>query len=109
MATVVVGFMIVGVAGKILYEGLIELSEHSADRESIQAIEDALSAEGEISGWHALRTRKVGGELFVDVHILVDPALSVQRSHDISIRLEEKVRTKLPHPVNILVHIEPDL
>jgi cation diffusion facilitator family transporter len=109
VATVVVGFMIMGVAGKILYDGLIELTEHSADRESIQAIEGVLSREGEISGWHALRTRKVGGELFVDVHILVDPALSVQKSHEISVKLEEKVRTKLPHPVNILVHIEPDI
>jgi cation diffusion facilitator family transporter len=108
VATVIVGFMIIGVGGKILFDGLIELSEHSADRESIQKIEDVLSKEADISSWHALRTRKLGAELFIDVHVLVDPALSVQKSHDISTKIEEKIKKELSNPSNILVHIEPD-
>ena len=36
VATIIVGLMIIGVAGKILYEGLIEITEQSADKESIQ-------------------------------------------------------------------------
>ncbi len=109
MATIVVGFMIIGVAGKILFDGLIELSEHSADNESIQKIEDVLSREAGISSWHALRTRKLGPELFIDVHVLVDPALSVQKSHDISMEIEGKIKKELSKPSNILVHIEPDV
>lgn len=109
VATIVVGFMIIGVAGKILFDGLIELSEHSADSESIQKIEDVLSKETGISSWHALRTRKLGAELFIDVHVLVDPALSVQKSHDISMEIEAKIKKELSNPSNILVHIEPDI
>jgi len=109
MATIVVGFMIIGVAGKILFDGLIELSEHSADSESIQKIEDVLSKEADISSWHALRTRKLGAELFIDVHVLVDPALSVQKSHDISMKIEGEIKKELSNPSNILVHIEPDI
>ena len=109
VATIVVGFMIIGVAGKILFDSLIELSEHSADSESIQKIENVLSKEADISSWHALRTRKLGAELFIDVHLLVDPALSVQKSHDISVKIEGKIKKELSKPSNILVHIEPDL
>jgi len=109
VATIVVGFMIIGVAGKILFDGLIELSEHSADSESIQKIEDVLSKEEGISSWHALRTRKLGAELFIDVHVLVDPALSVQKSHDISMEIEAKIKKELSNPSNILVHVEPDI
>ena len=109
VATIVVGFMIIGVAGKILFDSLIELSEHSADSESVQKIENVLSKEADISSWHALRTRKLGAELFVDVHLLVDPALSVQKSHDISIKIEGKIKKELSKPSNILVHIEPDI
>ena len=109
VATIVVGFMIMGVAGKIFIDGLIELSEHSADGESIQKIEMVLSKEADISSWHALRTRKVGSELFIDVHVLVDPALSVQKSHDISVKIEGKIKKELSRPSNILVHIEPDI
>jgi len=109
VATIIVGFMIIGVAGKILFDSFIELSEHSVDSESIQKIENVLSKETEISSWHALRTRKLGAELFIDVHVLVDPAWSVQKSHDISMKIEGKIKKELSKPSNILVHIEPDL
>jgi cation diffusion facilitator family transporter len=109
VAAIVVGFMIMGVAGKIFFEGLVELSEHAADSESIQKIEGVLSEEKGVSSWHALRTRKLGAELLVDVHVLVDPDLSVLESHDISERIEKKVKEKLSKPVNVLVHIEPDI
>lgn len=107
-ATVVVAFMIIGVAGKIFSDGIIELSEHSADRKSIRKVEKVLSEETEISGWHALRTRKLGGELFADVHILVDPGLSVSRGHEICEKIEEKIKKELSRPVNVLIHIEPE-
>lgn len=107
VATVVVGLMIVGVAGKILHEGLIEITEHSADKESIETISKTLSEEKEVLDWHALRTRRVGGELFVDLHLLVDPEMSVRASHVICERIEEKIDRELAKPVNVLIHIEP--
>ena len=107
VATVVVGLMIVGVAGKILHEGLIEITEHSADKESIETISKTLSEEKEVLDWHALRTRRVGGELFVDLHLLVDPEMSVRASHVICERVEEKIDRELAKPVNVLIHIEP--
>jgi cation diffusion facilitator family transporter len=108
-AAIVVGFMIIAVAGKIFFEGLLELSEHSADNESIREIEKVLSNEMNIADWHALRTRKLGGELIVDCHVLVDPALTVKESHEISMKLEQEIQEKLSRPVNVLVHIEPDM
>lgn len=107
VATIVVGLMIVGVAGKILYEGLIELTEHSADKRSIEKIHKILSAEHGVLDWHALRTRRVGGELFVDLHLLVDPEISVRESHLICERVEETIERLLKKPVNVLTHCEP--
>ncbi len=108
LATIVVGFMICGVGAKIFYECVIELAETSADKESLQTISEILSEQTDIAAWHELRSRKMGGELFLDVHICVDPGLSVQKGHDISHRLESDIRKKLSKPVNVLVHIEPD-
>jgi cation diffusion facilitator family transporter len=107
VATIVVGLMIIGVAGKILYEGLIEITEHSADKESIDKISKILSAEPEVLDWHALRTRRVGGELFIDLHLLVDPEISVRDSHVICERVEKEIEKVLKKPVNVLIHIEP--
>lgn len=107
VATIAVGLMIIGVAGKILYDGLIELSEHAADKESIQKIKDVLNRENEVFDWHALRTRKVGGELFVDVHLVVDPEISVRESHEICSKVEKKMHEELTKPANILIHCDP--
>jgi len=109
VATIIVGLMIIGVAGKILYEGLIEITEHSADKESIEKISKILSEEPEVLDWHALRTRKVGGELFIDLHLLVDPEISVRDSHVICERVEDRIEKELKKPVNVLIHIEPYL
>ena len=107
VAAIVVGLMIIGVAGKILYEGLIEITEHSADKESIETINHILSGELGVLDWHALRTRKVGGELFIDLHLLVDPGICVRDSHVICERVEDRIEKELKKPVNVLIHIEP--
>jgi cation diffusion facilitator family transporter len=107
-ATIVVGFMILGVGLKILYEGLVELTEHSADKDSLEIIKKTLSADSDICGWHALRSRKFGGELFVDLHILVDSRLTVLQGHDISLKIEQHIQSELSNPVNVLIHIDPD-
>ena len=107
-AALAVGFMIAGVAVKILYENLMELSEHAIDRLSVRTIERILDNEEEVRQWHALRTRKVGAEHFIDVHILVDPDLTVTKGHEISMRIEERIKESLSRPANILVHVEPD-
>ncbi|MBN1272277.1 MAG: cation transporter [Candidatus Aminicenantes bacterium] len=107
VAAVVVGFMILAAGGKILYGDLIELTEHAADKETIQTIENILNADPDIKGWHALRTRRLGADLFLDVHILVDADMSVRQSHDISLRIEHQVKEKFSKPVNILIHADP--
>ena len=107
LATIIVGFMILGVGGKIFYDCVSELAETAADKESVALISEILSKQNDIVTWHALRTRKMGGELFLDVHICVEPNLSVSEAHVISNSLEETIRGQFLKPVNILIHIDP--
>jgi len=106
-AAIIVGLMIIAVATRIFFQSLDELSEHAASPETIQRINQTLAASSDIEDFHELRTRKIGGDVFLDVHILVDPNLTVQQGHDISHRIEDEIRAKLNRPVNILIHIEP--
>ena len=69
------------------------------------AIEDV----GGVREWHHLRTRVVGRETFVDVHVLVDPGLSIVEAHHVSTEVESAVRRTCGKPVNMTVHIEPDV
>jgi cation diffusion facilitator family transporter len=51
--------------------------------------------------------RKMGYHYFVDMHVEVDPQMSVQRAHDIAHEVKNKVRAQLPMVYDVLVHIEP--
>lgn len=108
IAALVVGLMVVVVGGKIGTETLFELTEGAADPESIAAAEGVLNHQAGVHSWHLLRTRKLGRELFMDVHILVEPNLTVAQGHRISLTVEEAIAEALARPVNVLVHVEPD-
>ena len=62
-----------------------------------------------IHQWHKLRTRTVGREVFIDLHILVDPDLNVVAAHEIAEVLENTFHKQIARPVNITIHIEPDI
>jgi cation diffusion facilitator family transporter len=51
--------------------------------------------------------RKVGGVYFVDMHVEVDPAMTVERAHAISHDVKDRVRGKFPQIQDVLIHIEP--
>ncbi len=51
--------------------------------------------------------RKMGYEFFVDMHIEVDPQMTVLRAHEISHLVKDSVREKLSRVHDVLVHIEP--
>ena len=57
---------------------------------------------------HAIRTRKLGPNLCVDLHILVDPAISVRTGHDISEEVQKLLIEKGPEVIDVVVHIEPN-
>jgi len=56
--------------------------------------------------YHALRTRRAASRRFVDVHILVPGAWTVQRGHDLLERIEGDIRARLPN-ATVFTHIEP--
>ena len=109
LAAIAVGLMVMFVGVKIAGGSLRELTEGAVDPETIEHVKEVIDANLGVRQWHRLRTRTVGQELFLDVHILVDPELNVAAAHEISEKLEAALDEQLSWPVNITVHIEPDL
>lgn len=50
---------------------------------------------------------ELGAGAMVDVHIQVDPELSVADSHAIATRVEVAVREALGEGTSVVVHVEP--
>ncbi len=51
--------------------------------------------------------RKMGYQFFVDMHVEVDPRMTVARAHEIAHHVKDQVRRELPQVRDVLVHIEP--
>lgn len=109
VAAIAVGLMIIWVGVKIIGDCLRELTETAIDSDTIDHIKQIINGDSSIHQWHKLRTRRVGREVFLDLHILVDPDLDVTAAHEITERLEKTLDEEMALPINIIIHIEPDM
>jgi cation diffusion facilitator family transporter len=108
VAAIAVGLMIIWVGVKVVGDALRELTEAAVDPETIDHIKEIINSDSSIRNWHKLRTRMVGREVFLDLHILVDPELKITAAHEITERLEKTLDEQITRPINITVHVEPD-
>ena len=109
VAAIVVGLLITLVGVKIIGDCLRELTESAVDEGTIEHIKSIINSNSSIRQWHRLRSRTVGREVFLDLHILVDPDLNIAGAHEIAESLESALYEQISRPVNITVHIEPDV
>ncbi|MBL7106345.1 MAG: cation transporter [Phycisphaerae bacterium] len=108
IAAIAVGLMIILMSLKIIADCFQEFNEASVDPEIIENIENIISSDPSIRQWHQLRTRLIGREVFLDLHILVDDNLNITEAHQIAENLENSLHRQIPRPINIVVHVEPD-
>jgi cation diffusion facilitator family transporter len=96
-------------SGVEVFRGALpEVMDVALPSEEVRAVEDVLAAHrGPVRGYHRLRTRKSGRQRYVDMHMLVDPAMSVNDAHDLCERVEHAIRERLPGAV-VTIHVEPD-
>lgn len=108
LAAIGVALMIIKVGWDLMWHSLRELVDTGLEPERIQAIRDSILAVDGVGALHMLRTRRMGGDALADVHIQVNPGVSVSEGHHIS----ETVRTVLIRDIeevsDVTVHIDTE-
>lgn len=56
---------------------------------------------------HKVRSRGSNNDIHIDMHIMTDPELSVENSHELSHLLETKIKEEINPNLQLIVHIEP--
>lgn len=56
---------------------------------------------------HRCRARRVGSRIFADLHVLVDPKMSVMDAHEIATQVERRLKARVKGLVSVVVHVEP--
>lgn len=108
VAAIGVAILIVRMGAMLGWQAMRELVDTGLDAEKLGRIRRVILSIDGVRTLHLLRTRRVGGRAFVDVHILVDGTVSVSEGHQIS----EMVRVALMRHVNdiadVVVHIDSE-
>ena len=84
-----------------------ELMDASPDPEFIENVRRVAGTVPGVDRIEKCVVRKMGYHYFVDMHVEVDPQMSVQRAHNIAHEVKNKVRAQIPMVYDVLVHIEP--
>jgi divalent metal cation (Fe/Co/Zn/Cd) transporter len=57
---------------------------------------------------HDVRVQLAGGELAVSFHCTLDASTAITAAHDLTVRLEEHLRNRVPGLGRVVIHVEPD-
>ena len=107
-AAAIFAAFIVGWSGWLLLgPALSELMDRSPDPKIIGRIRDIASGIDGVENVEKCFVRKAGHLFFVEMHVEVDPQMTVLRSHDIAHIVKDEIRRAMPTVGNVLVHIEP--
>ncbi|HEY3861944.1 MAG TPA: cation diffusion facilitator family transporter [Verrucomicrobiae bacterium] len=106
-AAIVAGAIIAWNGWKLLKPALDELMDAAPNAALVGQIR---SIAGQVAGVRRIEkciARKAGFEFFVDMHVEVDPELTVRQAHEIAHHVKDRVRAAVPSVHDVLVHIEP--
>ncbi len=107
LIAIAVAINIIVVGGRLVWrsgEGLMDTALPDDERARLDAVLDR--HRGADVDFHDVRTREAGHERFVQLHMLVPGAWSVQRGHDLVEQVEGELVRALEN-LNVTIHLEP--
>ncbi|HEY4234584.1 MAG TPA: cation diffusion facilitator family transporter [Lacipirellulaceae bacterium] len=107
-AALVVIAIILWSAFNLLRTSASQLLDQQADEDVVSEIRAAARNVPGVRGIEKLRVRRSGMELFADMHVEVDPHLSVERGHDIGHEVKARLLDDFTALRDVLVHLEPE-
>lgn len=106
IVALIVAAVICRAAYRLTREALEPLMDAGLPEGDLQVVRSVLDAEPGVLAYHKLRTRKSGSSRHVDAHVLMDDHLSLVEAHELTERLEDRIRELLPR-AEVMLHTEP--
>lgn len=102
-----VGVVVIILGVRVMRDTVLQLMDTMPDEKMLDQIRGvALQVPGAL-GIEKCQARKTGMKYHVDLHLEVDPNLTVQASHDIATQVRICIKESLDWVADVLVHVEP--
>lgn len=108
VAAVIVAVMIALIAWKLGQEAVLELVDTGLEADRLAVIREIIATVGGVRDIHMLRTRRHGGQVSLDVHVLVDPRISVSEGHMIALVVESRLKGEIDAIADVTIHVDPE-
>lgn len=93
---------------QLLIPCLNDLLERSLPEETEKEIITIINEDPQIKDPHNLRTRRIGNDFAIEVHIRLRPDMTVQEAHVVATGIENRLRAKYGLRTHVAVHVEPE-
>jgi cation diffusion facilitator family transporter len=103
----VVGIIVIGTGVRVLRDASLELVDTMPPSELTDAARTVAVTVPGVMAVEKLFARKTGLQYHVDLHIEVDPTMTVMASHGIAADVRSALKRELPWVADVLVHVEP--
>jgi cation diffusion facilitator family transporter len=107
VAAILAALIIAWNGWRLLLPALDELMDASPSVPIIENIRRVATRVPGVTRVEKCVARKMGYHYFVDMHVEVDPQMTVQRAHEIAHDVKDVIRHQFPKVSDVLVHIEP--
>lgn len=107
LASVIVGFVLINVALKLLRTSINELTESSLNADVEREIEEIITSFPGICEPHNLRTRHIGNRIAIEAHIRMDGDISLRDAHSRATMVEQKLKERFGSDTHVTIHMEP--
>ncbi len=105
LAIAIAGYILYG-AWRIGRDALDHLMDRELDDEFRERIRRLALEHGEVRGIHELRTRQAGQVSFIQLHLEMEPTLTLAEAHAIADQVEAEIRSALPGS-DVIIHQDP--
>lgn len=107
IVAIFVGILIGRTAYMTFKKSLGELMDKALPLEEEEIIQSCIADHNaQVVGFHKLRSRKSGGQRFVDLHIVVPHYTDIDKAHQLCHHLEHHIKHRLSR-ADLTIHIEP--
>ena len=107
-AAILVGIMIIHMGLTYAWNSIKELVDTGVEPKQLAIIESIIHNVDGVEKVHQLRSRMMGNDIFVDVHILVAPFISVSEGHYIAQHVHQSLLKQCPDVRDVTVHVDPE-
>lgn len=108
IAAVIIGGMIIHMGVRYGWDSVRELVDTGVETSKIAEIEQIIREVPGVRRIHQLRNRMMGRDIFIDVHVLVSPHISVSEGHYIAQKVHHNLMQKVKQVKDVTVHIDPE-